>query len=327
MRSVNRAWLLRCTALGLAAIATSSCGGGGSSGGTGSTPPPTTSTPTTPTLPPSPVTYTSAFGFTANASYPSPAVELRYVRVQQPDGPMTDTYEGGTATMFGSPGAATVSWDPAGGGATSVILNAERSAYPASSLSQSVEGARTFYIPSADGRSKRSLLWTHAPGSTVLAYVNEDASACPPYPTLGRCDESIRHFLAGPPTLQSDLPTTGSVRFEGNFQLTSVPTIGRGTSISLAVVVDYDRGTVSASEVASLSGASGIITRETYQISGSLRRDTSPRLTGTFEIAETGVKGNFVGDLYGSQGHDIGLLFTTSGGGAPGIGVLLGYQK
>jgi hypothetical protein len=155
----------------------------------------------------------------------------------------------------------------------------------------------------------------------------KDDRVCPI--SSARCNITIRRFLAGPLTPASEPPPTSKADYPAYINLTPVanapyarldPLFIQGDELEM--VIDFSAGTLK--EKFTVVGGIAI---NSIRFTGTIDRSRNFPIRGTFtHIANNRVSGTFIGNFYGPQGREIGLLLQGQAeDGTPVIGYVVGY--
>ena len=281
------------------------CGGGGESGG-GSPPVIVTPLPTpTPTPTPTPsFQYGDPFAFDRELFFESPLSEVRYEEVYDDNSPRFYSFVSAVGRIDASPGAAALTWRPEKSGA--VRVDTVTTSYnPDTLASQTADGFR-FIHTTADEQQTYS--WGRATQLQNVAVVSQEKRQSGFFDSgPRRAIETTQYFLAGHRTQQEDLPISGTSSYQGVSASTrSDPIIlGQDSRWYLAgpqmLSVDLTAGRVTGTWTAN----NGL----RFELDGVLQRDKNPRFNGTIMAVDGTFSGRFIGNLYGPQAKEVGILF------------------
>jgi hypothetical protein len=269
-------------------------------------PTPTPTPSATPTPKPTPGGYVSGFDFARDLHLLSPVAELSYERVVTSAQSWTDTADKDQVRLIEIP-SAELSWNAADRTA-SLRVAASLSLYPPSSILNEATDSKLFTVSYGQG-SFDLLSWSGiSQPYGNLGEVRYRQMACPANPSYPyRCQVLQRTLLAGAQTLPADLPGSGRPSYTGTIYFEAAD-IAYGLNVNVPVRIDIDwaAGTVSG------SGAGGAA----IALTGALDRSLTNRIHGTIRIDSLKLDGEFVGDMFGDQAHQMGLLFigTTESG-------------
>jgi hypothetical protein len=143
----------------------------------------------------------------------------------------------------------------------------------------------------------------------------------------GNLDIRERRFVGGTTTVAADVPRTGSATYR--ILLTSYAQapggsngfVAQGSELTVDHATGAIRGTVTANSIVANAPAVTIAVSFTGQVSTS-----SGRLNGSLSTADGGT-GQFVGELFGPQGVELGAAFALSRGDQRIAGTIVGIQR
>ena len=115
---------------------------------------------------------------------------------------------------------------------------------------------------------------------------------------------SSKFFLAGQRSDAIDVPASGVMLYSGKLKLSEVPQgIDDFVANSPSVSVNYSSGLV--------TGVWMVGSRR-FELTGALRRDEFSRFEGTIRSDDGEFSGRFIGDSYGPDAREVGLLLSMS---------------
>lgn len=295
--------MIRCAAFLPLLALVGSCGG--DTGGGGNAPPvtvtPTPSPAPTPTPTPPPVQYGSVTAFDRDMNFQSPYVEVSYYHLLDKAAPPQQPliYERAAGTIAASRDAATLTWN-ADKSATLRAGNYFR-AFPSTLFSSAGPVGFSFVDSGASGTTHFG--WSTPAGLTQYLASSVVRESAAPDPNDGDAIlRQYRYFIPGSRTQDIDLPTTGSFVYQGYFLHSPTTRIAGESSAIVFLSIDLATGRVTGEW---LAGPYRLV------IAGTVTRSATLRLSGTVKDSVGLFDGTFVGDLYGPQAKEAGLVLIT----------------
>lgn len=284
--------------------------------GSGSTPTPAGPTPSpTATATPAPTptataTPSQAFDFAGSLFGQSPYVEAVGIEVYDAAAPTSYRLSASQASIDPSPAAAILNWDFATSAATARIAGVLETYDAASLTSRQADGIRFVRQPDVD--TQLTFAWARAANfySSSTAKQEDRRKG-----TRGEIISTTRYFLPGIATPAAEIPASGTLRFAS---LVVGMTVGKAAALSgnLDVTLDLSGNRLSGSLTAG---------GRTVVLTGTVDRAQAMVITGTATV--DGISGRLVGNLFGAQGRELGLLFEVSDPAGSSAGQVIGLKQ